>query len=111
MVDKILNQSVDGITVREVLELSPYLLRELWGVKRLPALKGSIPAMTGGDPQEMEKQVRFSNQIEPIERHLYACASPTVHGRIEGKHKIKMLIDRRSEMCVMSKKLWKRLEA
>ena len=56
MVDKILNQSVDGITVREVSGLSPDLLRELWGVKRLPALKGSIPAVTRGNPQETEKQ-------------------------------------------------------
>ena len=33
MVNRILNQNIDGITVREVLGLSPDLLEELWGVK------------------------------------------------------------------------------
>jgi len=33
MVNKILNQNIDGITVREVLGLSPDLLREVWGVR------------------------------------------------------------------------------
>jgi hypothetical protein len=44
MVDKILNQNIDGIMVRDVLGLSPDLLRELWGVKRFPAVKATIPA-------------------------------------------------------------------
>ena len=41
MVNKILNQNIDRITVREVLGLSPDLLKELWGVKRFLALKGA----------------------------------------------------------------------
>ena len=57
-------------------------------MKLLPALKGSIPAVARGEPQEGVKHVRFASRIESIERHLYACASPTVHGRLEGKYKV-----------------------
>ena len=41
-------------------------------------------------------------------KELYAFASPTVMGKIEGKLKVKMLIDSRSEMCVMSRDLYER---
>ena len=34
---------------------------------------------------------------------LYACASPTGLGKIEGKLKVKILIDSGSEICVMSR--------
>ena len=44
-------------------------------------------------------------------KELYACASPTVMGKIEGKLKVKMLIDSGSEMCVMSRALDKRAKA
>ena len=118
IVNKILNQNIDGITVREVLGLSPVLLKELWGIKRLPALKGGaqVPAIsedkaTIGEADRNTSQLT-SNRITrvSIEKHLYACASPIVLGRLEGTRKIKMLIDSGSEMCVMSKKLWQELE-
>ena len=43
-------------------------------------------------------------------KELYACASPTVTGKIEGKLKVKMLIDSGSEMCVMSGDLYERVK-
>ena len=117
MVNKILNQNIDGITVREVLGLSPDLLRELWGLKRLPALKGAaqVPAISGdktGIPVVDDNVNLTSSRVERIsvEKHLYACASPMVLGRLEGTRKVKMLIDSGSEMCVMSRKLWQELE-
>jgi len=118
MVNKILNQNIDGITVREVLGLSPDLLKELWGIKRLPALKGGalVPAISA-DKASIREADRDTSQLTSnrigrvsIEKHLYACASPIVLGRLEGTRKIKMLIDSGLEMCVMSKKLWKELE-
>ena len=117
MVNKIQNQNIDGITVREVLGLSPDLIRELWGVKRLPALKGAaqVPAIRGdktGIPVVEDDLHPTSSQVErvSIEKHLCAYASPLVLGRLEGTRKVKMLIDSGSEMCVMSKKLWQELE-
>ena len=113
MVNKILNQNIDGITVREVLGLSPDLLKELWGIKRLPALKGGaqVPAISA-DKASIREADRDTSQLTShriarvsIEKHLYACASPIVLGRLEGTRKINMLIDSGSEMCVMSKKL------
>ena len=105
MVKKILNQHVEGITVKEVLGLSPDLMKIMWGMKRMPPIKtdAQVPATT------LEADV---NRIERIdaEENLYACASPTVLGRLEGTYRIRMLIDSGSEMCVMSKTLWKRLE-
>src|SRR5437588_10332077 len=39
MVDKILDQPIDRITMRELLGLSPDLLAEIWGVRRFLPLK------------------------------------------------------------------------
>ena len=50
MVDKILDQAIDKITVRELLGLSPDLLREIWGIWRLPPLnKTTIPSTQAAD--------------------------------------------------------------
>ena len=43
-------------------------------------------------------------------KELYACASPTVMGKMEGKLKVKMLIDSGSEMSVMSRDLYERVK-
>jgi hypothetical protein len=50
-----------------------------------------------------------ARRVEGVERQLYACASPMVHGKLEGKLRVKMLVDSGSEMCVMSKDLWHQL--
>jgi hypothetical protein len=110
MVDKILNQNLDRIAVREVLGLSPDLLQELWGVKGLPAIKATIPTVWIEDRQIVERSVRFANRIEGIGKHLYACVSPTVTGCIEGTQKVKMLIDSDLQMYAMSKTFWQELE-
>ena len=86
-------------------------------MERLPALKGAaqVPAISGdktGTPAGDDNVHLTSSRVEriSIEKHLYACASPMVIGRLEGTRKVKMLIDSGSEMCVMSKKLWQELE-
>lgn len=112
MVNKILNQNTDGITVRELLGLSPDLVKELWGIKRLPVLKGAVQVPATHRDLDMateEGDIRFSNFMD-TEKHLYACTSPPVLGKIEGKYKVKMLIDSDSEMCVMGLRIWKKLE-
>ena len=50
MVDKILDQAIDKITVRELVGLSPDLLRDIWGIWRLPLLnKTTIPSTQAAD--------------------------------------------------------------
>ena len=41
-------------------------------------------------------------------KELYACASPKVRGKIEGKLKVKILINWGSEICVMRRDLYER---
>ena len=116
MVNKILNQNIDEITVREVLGLSPDLLKELWRVKQFPALKGAAHVTaTSGEKALMDHSERHTHLIADrltrgndrvlVEKHLYACASPMVMGKLEGAKRVKMQIDSGSEMCVMSKRL------
>jgi len=57
MVDKILDQPIERITMRELLGLSPDLLHEIWGVRRLPPLnKATIPS-TQATETEPEREV------------------------------------------------------
>ena len=116
MVNKILNHNIDGITVREVLGLSPDLLKELWEVKRFPALKGAAYVLaTSGEKAQTDhperhihliaNRLRRGNERVLVKKHLYACASPMVMGKLEGAKIVKMLIDSGSEMCVISKRL------
>ena len=137
MVDKILDQPIDRITVRELLGLSPDLLSEIWGVRRFPPInRAAIPATqttgvgaevrtTAAETTEGDRKSKGKEKAW-LEAHtcglprarrpvgslqvLYACASPTVMGKIEGKHRVKMLIDSGSEMNVMSKGLWERAQ-
>ena len=122
MVDKILDQPIDRITVRELLGLSPDLLREIWGIRRLPPLnKTTIPSTQAADiglgatvattsakgPEDLQG-VRVEVRTIRGLKELYTCASPTVMGKIKGKLRVKMLIDSGSEMCVMSRDLYER---
>ena len=121
MVDKILDQAIEKITLRELLGLSPDLLREICGIRRLPPLnKTKIPSTRAADiglgatvvttsvkgPKDLQG-VRVEVRTIRGLQELYACASPTVMGKIEGKLKVKMLIHSCSEMCVMSRDLYK----
>ena len=119
MVDQILDQVIAKITVRELLGLSPDLLRQIWGNQRLPPLKktttpstqaaetglGATLVTTRAEGGESLQGVRVEVRNIRGLKELYACASPTVIGKIEGKLKVKMLIDLGSEMSVMSRDL------
>ena len=122
MVVKILDQAMDTITVWEWLCLSPDLLRERWRIRRLPPLnKTTIPSTEAEDiglgatmatisaegPESLQG-VRVELRTIRGLKGLYACASPKVMGKIEGKLKVKMLINSGSAMCVMSRDLYKR---
>ena len=120
MVDKILDQPLDRMTVRELLGLSPHLLRKIWRIRRKPLLnKTTILSTQAVDigisatvattrtkgPEDLHR-VRFKVRTIRGLKALYACASPTVMGKIEGKRKVIMLIDSGSDMCMMSRHLY-----
>ena len=98
MVDKILDQAIDNITVRELLGLSPDLLHEIWGIWRLPLLNkmtirstqaadiglGATVATTSAERPVSLQGVRVEVRTIGGLKELYACASPTVMGKIEG---------------------------
>ena len=48
MVNKILDQSVERITVRELIGFLPDFLRQRWGAERFPALKGALVELVCG---------------------------------------------------------------
>ena len=95
VVDKLLDQAIDKIMVQEFLGLSPDLLREIWGIRRLPpSNKTTIPSTQAadiglaatvattseagpGNQQEVRVEVRTIRGL----KELYACASPTVMGK------------------------------
>ena len=122
MVHQILDHPIDRITVRELLGLSPDLLREIRGIPRLPLLnKTTIPSTQVADmglgatvattsakgPEDLQG-VRVAVRTIRGLRELYTCASLTVMGKIKGKLKVKMLIDSGIEMCVLSQDLYER---
>ena len=105
MVDKILDQPIDRITMRELLGLSPDLLAEIWGVHRFPPFnKAAIPARQATDmgaevmPAAAEITEDKGKGKALLEEHmcglprnhwpagglrvLYACTSRTVMGKI-----------------------------
>jgi hypothetical protein len=125
MVDKILNQTIDDITVREVLGLLPDLLREIWDIQHFLTVKASILAtqvseqtlitildeadiLCVGATLNATPQLAKGNMSEATQ-HLYACAFPMVLGKVENRYQVNMLIDSGSEMCVMSKDLWRHM--
>ena len=71
---------------------------------------GATGATTSEEGPESLQGVRV--EVRPIRglKELYACASPTVMRKIEGKLKVKMLINSGSEMCVMSRDLYQRVK-
>ena len=112
MVDKILDQAIDMITVRELLALSPDLLLEIWGIRRVALLnKTTIPSTQAVDiglgttvvtasakgPEGLQGLRVEVCMIRGL-KELYACTSPTVMGKIACKLEVKMIIDSGSEM-------------
>ena len=90
-------------------------------LKKFPALKGAahVPATSGEKAQKdhlkkhthlIANRLMRGNDRVLVDKHLHACASPMVMGKLEGAKRVKMLIDSCSEMCVMSKRLWDELQ-
>ena len=120
LVDKILDQPINRITVRELLGLRPDLLREMWGIRRLPPLKKTtipstqvadiglgttVATMSAKGPQDLQAVLVEVRTIRGL-KELYSCTSPTFIGKMKSKLKVRMRIDSGNEMCVMIRDLY-----
>ena len=107
VVDKVLDQAIDRNTVSQLLGLSPDLLREIWGIGRLPqsnkttiprtqvvdiSLGATVATTSTQGPKSLQGVLVDVRTIRSL-KELYVCASPTVTETIEGKLKVKILID------------------
>jgi len=91
-----LDAPVPGATVRELLSISPDMIQQWFGVKRVPPLKK--------EPDAQAYAVKWKEAM----RKLYACASPKCKGRIENI-KFEVLIDSGAELCLISREVFEEL--
>jgi hypothetical protein len=140
MVNHILDHLIDMITMRALPGLSPDLFQDKWGVRRLPLLnKVAIPSTQVVDissgvmattTRAME-EVTEEGRPRTAQAGAHTCGVPPLptgrmcylgppgakrlrlahsYGKIEGKTRVKMLIDSGSERNVMSKGLWEQAQ-
>jgi len=80
-----LDAPVPGVTVRELLSISPDLIQQWFGIKRVPPIKSKEP------------DAQVNSIKKEAMRKLYACASPKCKGKIE-EDEFEMLIDSGAEL-------------
>jgi len=89
-----LDAPVPGVTVRELLSISPDMIQQWFGVKRVLPLKK--------EPLKKEPDAQaYAVKWKEAMRKRYARASPKCKGRIEDIE-FEMLIDSGAELCLMS---------
>ena len=95
-----LDAPVPGVTVRELLSISPDLIQQWFGIKRVPPLGKDKP----------DAQINSAKWKDSLKK-LYACASPKCKGLIgDTEIKLEMLIDSGAELCLMSKDTFEELD-
>jgi len=99
-----LHAPVPGVTVRDLLSISPEMIQKWFGVKRVPPIKEQ-EAQEEDKPDAMAFTVRWKEAI----RKLYACPSPKCKGRVK-ETEFEMLIDSGAELCLMSKEVFEELD-
>lgn len=95
-----LDAPVPGVTVRELLSISPDLIQQWFGIKRVPPLGKE-------KPDALINSAKWKDSL----KRLYACASPKCKGLIgDNEVKLEMLIDSGAELCLMSKDTFEELD-
>ena len=85
-----LDAPVTGVTVRELLSISPDLMQQWFGINRVPPLSKGV--------EKPDAQINSAKWKESLKK-LYACASPKCWGTIdEAAIKYEMLIDSGGEL-------------
>jgi len=95
---------VPGVTVRDLLSISPEMIQQWFGVKRVLPIKEQ-EAQQEDKPGAMAFTVRWKEAF----RKLYACPSPKWKSRVE-ETEFEMLIDFGAELCLMSKEEFEELD-
>ena len=96
-----LDAPVPGVTVRELLSISPDLIHQWFGVKRLP------PINRDTKPEAQINSAKWNDS----KKKLYACTSPKCLGIIDnGLVKYEMLIDSGAELYLMLRKVFDKLD-
>ena len=97
---KTLDAPVPGVTLRGLLSISPDLIQQWFGIKRVPPLSKDKPYA----------QINSAKWKDSLKK-LYACASPKFKGLIgDTEIKLQMMIDSGAELCLMSKDTLKELD-
>ena len=95
-----LDAPVAGVTVRKLLSISPDLIQQWFGIKRVPPLGKDKPYA----------QINSAKCKDSLKK-LYACTSPKCKRLIgDTEIKLKMLIDSGAELCLMSEDTFEELD-
>src|SRR5258705_158259 len=100
----ILDKTVPNVTLKEILAISADLITEWFGVKKVP----SIPLKEKDLKEAFE--VCVTRWGKGAHKPLYACASPKCKGKVEGYQHDEMLIDCGSELCLLSKECFDKMD-
>src|SRR5258706_12495508 len=101
---KILDKTVPNLTLKEILAISPDLITEWFGVKKVP----SIPFK--------EKDLKEAFEVcitcwgKGAHKPLHAYPSPKCKGKVEGYQHDEMLIDCGCELCLLSKECFNKMD-
>jgi len=99
-----LDAPVPGVTVQDLLSISPKRIQQWFGVLRVLPIKEQ-EAQEEDKPDATAFTVRWKEAL----RELYACASPKCKGRVD-ETEFEMLIDSGAELCLMSKEVFEELD-
>ena len=95
-----LDAPVQGVMVIELLSISPELIQQWFGIKR-------VPPLTKDKPDALIKSAKWKNFLTK----LYVRASPKCKGLIGDEEvKLDMLIDSEAELCLMSKNIFDKID-
>ena len=88
------------VTVRELLSISPDLIQQWFGIKRVPPLGKDKP----------DAQINSAKWKDSLKK-LYACASPKCKRLIgDTEIKLEMLMESGAELCLISKDTMEELD-
>ena len=95
-----LDAPVPGVMVRELLSISPDLVQQCFGIKRVPTIN-----------KEKAKPQINSAKWNDSKKKLYTCASPKCLGLIaNGLVEYEILIDLGTELCLMYREVFDELD-
>ena len=102
--NKILDETVPNLILKQILAILPDLITEWFGIKKVP----SVPLKEKDLKEAFE--ICITRWGKGAHKPLYACASPKCKGKVDGNYQEEMLIDCGSELCLLSKECFDKME-